>query len=380
MTKKIIVLLFFLAIPNLFSQVTFIVENLQDNNTKNTSIYISGDFEGWTGGQEKYKLSQNNNHYSITLPKQEGSINFKFTQGSWETVETGIQDNRKYTFGNKTETVKIKISNWEDNTLKESTATKNVSILSEDFYIPQLDKKRRIWVYLPPNYDTSNKSYPVMYMHDGQNLFDNNTSYAGEWEVDETLNKLYQDKRFELIVIGIDNAGEKRMDEYSPWKHKEYGGGEGDAYIDFVVKTLKPYVDNNYRTKSNQENTAIMGSSMGGLISFYATLQYPKVFGKSVVYSPSFWFSDQSFDLAKNHRNLKNTKMYLLAGGKEGANNIAFNEISQTVMDMNKMVAILKEGGFSSDNIRTKVVPDGQHNEALWRDNFEEAILWLFSE
>jgi len=371
MTKKIIVLLFFLAIPNLFSQVTFIVENLQDNNTKNTSIYISGDFEGWTGGQKKYKLSQNNNHYSITLPKQEGSINFKFTQGSWATVETGIQDNRKYTFGSKKETIKIKISNWKDNAPKESTATKNVSILSEDFYIPQLDRKRRIWVYLPPNYDTSNKSYPVMYMHDGQNLFDNATSYAGEWEVDETLNKLYQDKRFELIVIGIDNAGEKRMDEYSPWKHKEYGGGEGDAYIDFVVKTLKPYVDNNYKTKSNQENTAIMGSSMGGLISHYSGLKYSNTFSKIGVFSPSFWFSKSSFDYTKKHSEIVNSKMYFLVGEKEGDN---------MVKDMESVISLMKKNEFPSNNIFQKVVPNGEHNEKFWSDNFEEAVLWLFSE
>lgn len=384
MIKKITLLLFILSIHNLFSQVTFVVENLPENTPKNVSIYISGDFEGWTGGQDKYKLLQNKNLYTITLPKQKGSINFKFTQGSWETVETDIDgnslENRTFTFGDKNDTVKIKIASWSNTSSKKSTATKNVSILSEDFYMPQLNRNRKIWIYVPPDYADSNKSYPVMYMHDGQNLFDSATSYAGEWEVDETLNKLYKEKGFGLIVIGIDNGGEKRMDEYSPWKHPKYGGGEGDAYIKFIAETLKPFIDKNYRTRSDKENTAIMGSSMGGLISFYATLQYPKVFGKSGVYSPSFWFSDQSFEFAKNHGKLKNIKMYLLAGGKEGANNIVFNEISKTVMDMNKMVVILKENGFLSDNIITKVVSEGKHNEKLWRDNFEEAILWLFNK
>ena len=92
----------------------------------------------------------------------------------------------------------------------------------------------------------------------------------------------------------------KRLDEYSPWKNSKYGGGEGGAYIDFLVQTLKPYIDKNYRTLSDQQNTAIIGSSMGGLISFYATLKYPTIFGKSGVYSPSFWFSNQIFSYANN--------------------------------------------------------------------------------
>ncbi len=365
----------FFTIPYAYGQVTFIIKKLPENTPKNATIYISGDFEGWTGGQEKYQLIPKNNIYSITLPKQKESINFKFTQGSWETVESnsdnGNIENRTYVFNKKNDVANIEIQNWSNSTKKKSTASKNVSVLSEDFYIPQLNRKRRIWIYLPPNYNTSTKTYPVLYMHDGQNLFDNATAYAGEWEVDETLNKLYKDQNFELIVIGIDNAGEKRMDEYSPWKNVKYGGGEGDAYLEFIVQTLKPYVDKNYRTISDKDHTGIMGSSMGGLISHYGGLKYQSIFGKIGVYSPAFWFSKSSFEYAKKHSQINNTKMYFLIGDQEGKN---------IVKDMEKMTNLMKNNGFPFNNISEKIIPNGQHNEALWRDHFKEAVLWLFKK
>lgn len=384
MIKKITLLLFILSIHNLFSQVTFVIEKLPENTLKNTSIYISGDFEGWTGGQESYKLTKEGNAFFITIPEQEHAIGFKFTQGSWNSVERDAKgnqiDNRNYKFDKKKDTIAVKIISWDkSDDIQKSTRADNVFVLSEDFEIPQLNRKRRVWVYLPPNYKTANKSFPVIYMHDGQNLFDAETSYSGEWSVDETLNKLYKDYNASFIVVGIDNAKDKRLDEYSPWKNKKYGGGEGDAYLEFIVKTLKPYIDSNYKTLTKKENTAIFGSSMGGLISYYAGLKYTDVFGKIGVFSPSFWFAPEVNEFSKTHGNIQDTKVYFLAGGKEGGNT-AFEEINQTVKGMNSIISTLKEVGFSSKNIQSKVVPEGKHNEELWRTNFEESIRWLFPE
>ena len=151
---------------------------------------------------------------------------------------------------------------------KKSTASKNVSIIEKEFIIPELNNiSHKIWVYLPPNYDQSSKKYPVIYMHDGQNLFDNATSYIGEWEVDETLNELFNKTGKGFIVVGIENGGEERINEYTPWKNEKYGGGKGEIYIDFLVNTLKPYIDVTYRTKPQQKHTGLIGSSLGGLIS-----------------------------------------------------------------------------------------------------------------
>ncbi|HRO72156.1 MAG TPA: alpha/beta hydrolase-fold protein, partial [Saprospiraceae bacterium] len=171
--------------------------------------------------------------------------------------------NRKFTYNGTPSTIDLTISGWEGSSNVNSTASDQVSILTDSFYIPQLNRYRRIWLYLAKNYTTSTLSFPVLYMHDGQNLFDKKTSFAGEWQVDEALDSLDKSGYNVAIVVGIDNDGGKRLDEYSPWLNSKYGGGEGDKYIDFIAQTLKPYIDRNYRTIPDADHTGIMGSSMG---------------------------------------------------------------------------------------------------------------------
>lgn len=358
------------------AQVTIIVEEVPEHTPENTAIFISGNFEGWTGGQKQYHLEKQDNIYVITLPKFSFDLQFKFTQGSWESVECDNEgfgiDNRLYAFNKANDTLKVKILGWGNFFDNEnvSTAANNITVLSEDFEMQELYTARRIWMYLPPDYDTSNKSYPVLYMHDGQNLFDTKTAYSGEWEIDETLNRLFKENKLELIVVGIDNGGEKRMDEYSPWKHQEYGGGEGDDYLKFIVNTLKPYIDSTYRTLSDKYQTGIMGSSMGGLISFYAGLKYPDTFAKIGVFSPSFWFASESYEYATMHSKI-DSKMYFLVGEDEGGN---------MVYDTEKMVQVMESNGFQKDHIYKKIVPKAQHNEHFWSTQFEQAVLWLYSK
>ncbi len=383
--KKINILLIlgFLFAQTISAQITFVVNEVPDDHDYSKPVFISGDFEGWSGGNESYKLTQTDNGYSISIPLKDSSIAYKFTQGSWDLVEyneDGSQrENRFYNIKKEIDTVYVKIDSWtsSENQQNKSTASKNVSVISDSFVIPQLNRERRIWIYLPPDYKVSNQSYPVLYMHDGQNIFDESSSYSGEWQVDETLDKLYEDKNLKMIVVGIDNGADKRLNEYSPYDSPKYGIGEGDAYLEFITKTLKPFIDSKYRTFKNADNTGIMGSSMGGLISHYAGLKYPNVFGKVGVFSPAFWYAPKINEFAKNNKLDKNQKIYLLAGGKEGGNT-QFEEINQTVKDMNNMVDIMKAKGFPSDKIVSKVVAEGRHNEAFWRSEFEEALLFLF--
>ena len=363
--------------------VTFKINKLPENHNFEEDIFISGDFEGWSGGRTQFKLNKKDETYSISIPKYREQINFKFTKGNWESVECQLDgnpiENRTYSFDGKDETIELEIVNWStaESTESPSTASENVSIFEDNFLMPQLDRQRTIRVYLPPNYDNSEDNYPVLYIHDGQNVFDLKTSYSGEWEVDETLDKLYQEEGFSLIVVAIDNDGEKRLNEYSPWDHKKFGKGQGMVYAQFIVNTLKPKIDQSFRTKTDKNNTAIMGSSMGGLISHYTALQYPDVFGKAGVFSPSFWYSEDVFDFSKKHSNTKDLRLYFLAGGKEGGNP-TFEGISKTAKDMNTMIDVLKSGGFPAENINSKIEPEGEHNEKLWRNSFEEAITWLF--
>ena len=145
---------------------------------------------------------------------------------------------------------------------QESTASKQVSTFTIE--APQLKTSRKIWLYLPKNYESSTKKYPVIYMHDAQNLFDAKTSFAGEWNVDEKLDSLSA----QVIVVGIENGGDKRLEELTPYKNEKYGGGNAEKYLEFIVNTLKPEIDKKYRTKTDTKNTTIMGSSLGGLVSF----------------------------------------------------------------------------------------------------------------
>jgi len=246
---------------------------------------------------------------------------------------------------------------------QQSTASKNVSTFSIE--APQLNTTKKIWIYLPENYSaTAKKKYSVIYMQDAQNLFDAKTSYVGEWNVDEKLDSL----KAQVIVVGIEHGNDKRIDELTPYKNEKYGGGKADDYVDFIVKTLKPYIDKNYRTKPKAKNTTVMGSSLGGLVSYYAALKYPEVFGKVGAFSPSFWFSNDIYTLTEQTPKIK-TKIYFLCGDKES---------DDMVKDMTKMERLLDtKRCYCLHLTKSKIVKGGEHNEKLWRDGFVKAALWL---
>ncbi|WP_036213905.1 alpha/beta hydrolase [Massilia alkalitolerans] len=253
---------------------------------------------------------------------------------------------------------------------KVSTALPGVSLLGEPLAMPGLERKRQLRLYLPPGYATSKKRYPVLYMHDGQNLFDNATAYAGEWKVDETLDALAREGKLEMIVVGIDNGQEKRMTELNAWDNERIGKGEGREYTDFIVKTVKPMIDKQYRTLPGREHTAIMGSSMGGLASHYALVQYPQVFSKAGVFSPAYWTAQPSFDFVAAKPVPKDARVFLLMGEKEGP---------QMNADVKRMAEVVKKTGHPAANTVLKIVPGAEHNEAFWAGELREALLWMFA-
>lgn len=249
--------------------------------------------------------------------------------------------------------------------VQQNNATKQVSTFSIE--APQLNCTKKIWIYLPKNYNSTQKKYPVIYMHDAQNLFDAKTSFVGEWNVDEKLDSL----NAQVIVVGIEHGNEKRMEELTPYKNAKYGGGNADNYLEFIVKTLKPAIDAKYRTKTNARNTGIIGSSLGGLVSYYAILKYPEVFGKAGIFSPSFWFNRKEIiELTEKTPKLK-TKIYFLCGDNEGDGDM--------VTDLNKIDDLVSEKRCECKHLtKKKIVKGGQHNEKLWRDGFANAFVWLF--
>ena len=246
----------------------------------------------------------------------------------------------------------------------QSSASPQVEIF--EIEAPQLNAIRTIRIYLPAGYNTGSKSYPVLYMHDAQNLFDSTTAFSGEWKVDEFMNA---QKGQKVIVVGIDHGNEKRINELTPFSNEKYGGGGGDAYVDFVVNTLKPHIDSTFRTLPDAETTAIMGSSLGGLISFYAAIKHPEVFGTAVVFSPSFWFSEKIYDFAESSEISGNTRFYFSAGTAESESMVA---------QLLKMKQLLLEKGASEGKLKVRIVEGGEHNEAFWSSEFPAAFSWLF--
>ena len=234
---------------------------------------------------------------------------------------------------------------------------------------PQLGNRRDILAYLPPSYRRNpRRRYPVLYMHDGQNLFDDATSFSGEWRVDETLEEASR-SGLEAIVIGIPNSGEGRLDEYSPFEDPGHGGGRGDRYLDFLVRTLKPIVDRDLRTLPRREYTGIAGSSMGGLISLYGYLRHPRIFGFVGAMSPAFWFARRAiFDTARAAPYVPG-RIYLDVGTREGA---------ATLRDTRQMRSLLHSRGYDAEHeLRYVEEPGAHHSEAAWAGRLRGALEFL---
>ena len=349
-------------------------------------VYVAGSFNGWNPADPAARLARGaDGAYVLTLPQAvRGPVEFKFTRGSWETVELDSAGrgvgNRAFTIPAAGEvTYTAAVPRWADAAApppRAPSARPTVSVLDTAFAMPELGRTRRVWIYLPPDYAASAKRYPVLYMHDGQNLFDAATSYAGEWGIDESLDSLHAAGDPGVIVVGIDNGQGERMNEYSPWRHPRHGGGHGDAYADFVARTLKPWIDARYRTRPERESTGVMGSSMGGLISLHAALRHPDVFGRVGVFSPSLWFSDSVFVAARAARPVRGTRWYFASGGREGPQ----NNPRVVVADQQRMVDTLAAAGVvPGDEIHAVAPDDGTHSEWFWRREFPAAYRWLFA-
>ena len=274
--------------------------------------------------------------------------------------------------------------------------------------IPELGgRTRTIRVYLPAGYDGSDERYPVLYLQDGQQLFE--PGPFGDWLVDETLDSLPARGGFRgVIVVGIDNSAH-RWEEYSPWVNRHMHdwmptdwsgpvqGGEGDAYLAFVANTLKPAIDARYRTLTDRDHTGIGGSSMGALIAVYAGLRRPDVFGKVMAMSTAVWFAEgggpwlsrnQLVELAGRGPVPSNVRFYVDVGTAERSRDtdpdvtdadghpITYPQAYRDGSDA--LVRALRAGGLPDSNIRYLIAPGAVHNESAWSRRFGPAVQWLY--
>ncbi|ODN30964.1 esterase [Fervidobacterium thailandense] len=361
-------------------KVTFIVE-VPTYTPDDAEIFIAGNFNGWNPGDPRFRLYREGWYYVGTF-ELSGRIEFKFTRGSWETVEKGSRGeeiaNRVLEIQDDME-VKLVVMHWRDFVEKgkagmRKTYTGNIKLI-ENFYSPELGNYRNIIIYLPPDYESSTERYPVLYMHDGQNIFDKSTSFSGiEWEADESAERLIKEGAIRpIIIVGIYNTGVERRNEYSPWVDENYGGGKGDLYAKFIVETLKPYIDANFRTLPDRENTAICGSSMGGLISLYIGLKHNDVFSMLGVMSPAFWFANKKiFDYVKENEFQYPTKIYMDVGTAEGSNPEVYLFDAR---NMNKLLQMKK-------NVDLLYLEDrnAPHSESAWARRFPELLMFFFGK
>jgi predicted alpha/beta superfamily hydrolase len=359
-----------------FAQLTIRLSNIPTNTPANDILYVAGTLNNWSpNGTALAKDSLG--IWTVTVNPPTGLIEYKCTRGSWATVEGnangGFRPNRTYQYNGQPSTLVLDVLTWEDLGPSGGTVTseEGVYIVNNSFFMPQLNRNRRVWIYLPPDYNSTVKRYPVLYMQDGQNLFDPNTSFSGEWQIDETLNTLHSQGDYGCIVVGIDNGGASRIDEYSPWVNPQYGGGEADEYLDFIVSTLKPHIDQNYRTLPGRTTTGIGGSSMGALFAQYALIEKQDIFSKAAIFSPAFWFAGNA---SANHVTTTGkdaeVRTFFLAGGSEPASvNTNMNTVADAMINV----------GFLQTEQQRLVVPGGQHSEWFWAQEFGDAYQWLFA-
>ena len=245
-----------------------------------------------------------------------------------------------------------------------------IKVVDEAYLIPQLNRSRRITALLPYDYYSTRKRYPVLYLHDGQNLYSKDAPY-GSWDIRESLAKLADIKKHEVIIIAIDHGDEERVMEYSPYYNSQFGEGQGNLFLQFLMDTLIPEVESRYRINTQRENRGIGGSSMGGLFSLHAGIKHPEVFGKMMVFSPSLWINSEIYELTSNFEADLPVRMYVYAGEQESKNHIAnVNKLKESLS--------VKQRDRTKLDFQLSINPEGTHSEVFWGKEFPVALEWLY--
>lgn len=240
----------------------------------------------------------------------------------------------------------------------------------EGVWSPQLRNRRDLVVWLPPSYFRGTRRFPVVYMQDAQNLFDPATSFAGDWNLSQVMYDAAA-AGLDAIVVGVPHMGHGRIEEYSPFEDPVRGRGLGDAYVRFLADTVKPLVDDDLRTLPGPAHTAVAGSSMGGLISLYAGLVRPDVFGAAGVLSPSLWYADRAiFDFVERRSRVP-VRLYVDVGTDEG---------EATLDDVRYLRDVLVQQGYEDGRDLMYVEEEGaRHHEAAWGRRLREALPFLLA-
>lgn len=362
-----------------------------EGTPENSKVYIAGSIDAFGPWQPNaFEMAkQEDGTYRVDVELPIGTrVEYKFTRGSWATVEKtpqGAEIQNRLLSVRGPETVRVAVASWAiPKSAPSSTATGDLRWM--DFASEVLGSKRRVTVWLPPQYrDGVQEGFPVVYCLDGQNLFDRQRAAFGvEWEADETARALASGPaNLPLILVGIDNSKD-RFDEYTPVVDKVSDkpvGGKADEYLRFLVTELKPWIDREYRTLKSAETTAIVGSSLGGVLVMHALWKHPEVFGKGAAMSPSlFWgqgytiqqYSQPPSDLALRDKQ----RLWLDIGTREGKSD---RGQVQAVEQTEQLAETLKRHHRERIEVRTMIDSEAKHHEAAWARRLPIALEFLFS-
>lgn len=351
-------------------------------------LHLAGDFQAWDPGADRWRLQrQDDGRHVLTTDFAAGrGLQFKFTLGSWLTVEKGPGGaeiaNRLHVVGAGPDTLRLTVAGWADGRPAERTDT--ITGLVETITVPGFLDDRRVWVYLPPGYaDQPQRRFPVLYMTDGQNVFNDATSFVGEWRVDETLEESIRDGRVApLIVVAVDNGDGQRTREYTPWRldsHPEAGGGR--EHLQAWLDALKPHIDAHFRTRPGPEDTGLAGSSLGGLMALYGGFAHPDVFGRIGVFSPSLTLAGNPVFTFCARQPTGPRSIYLDMGTREEGNlrDDNANGADDHIDALRRLAGVLVGRGYVGGWDLLVVEGEGdRHNEAAWAARFPAAVEFLF--
>lgn len=355
-------------------RVTMILNTpLLSHNTEN-NYFLASEHNNWKTGDPKYQFMNLNGKLALSFNYHSPYfIQCKVNRGDNLKYECSSEGygipNRLFEVKSDT-TFILTVEGWSDLIVKRHTASSNVKILFDSFPAKPLQTVKQISIYLPPSYEKSKKKYPVIYMNDGETLFDQAyTDNGKEWKLDEVMDSLNNTGKGQFIIVGI-SSGEDRFAEYSPYATGKLKEPKGKDYLTFIINNLIPYINRNFRTKEGPMNTSIGGSSMGGLIAYFAALDYPEVFGSAAVFSPAYWNSI-SLDSIKRETIRKSqkikSKIFLYAGGSEG-----IQDLPDVIKEMHTLLS-------ENKTIKTTLLinKEGLHQEKYWTDPFKQFVLWL---
>lgn len=349
-------------------QITFRV-TVPAETPEQPAVHVAGDFQGWQPLSDGHRLTRVSPElWEGTFPVPAGEIAYKYVRGTWLRVEKGprgeeIEDRSLLVDGDRI--VEDSVAGWADMPPRQSTIVGDVRTLEA--------LERPVLVYLPPGYESSGRRYPVLYMFDGQNVFDAATSFAGEWQADETAERLIAAGEIEpLIIVAVANGGSARIDEYTPWADPSFSnpGGGGQAHLQRIIQELKPRVDARFRTETAPSRTALSGSSLGGLMTVYGLHAHPEVFGRGAALSPSIWWSDRRL-----------IRFVTESGRPSGAwvyADMGTGESGGVPSLLALRDAWVAAGFELGTNLFVEEVPGGVHNEGSWRARFPDVLRRLF--